>query len=256
MKKLSFILALCCAVPLFAEEYKFDTPEAWQNGHQFKKDGERLLVTGQKWMIGKKLIRVPEGTSLDTLKVSGIFRAPEGAKNNTMYIGFKAYDKNRNEFQHVNIFPVAGSETTLAADAKKGENFIMVADASKWQKNQVPVTGAKADLSDLPNYNTLPKAVKIEKAGNEWKVTLSSALKADIAKGTAMRQHIAGGHMYYSFIATKPGVSGVVKTNSLKKMWPHVAFVRFLVLANWRGGNDSQLELIDPKVIVLDPAAK
>lgn len=256
MKKLTLLLAVCCCASLFAEEFKFDTPEAWQGHWQFKKEGDRLLVTGQKWMIGKKLIKLPEGTTIDTLKISGTFRAPEGAKNNTMYIGFKAYDKNRNELQFANVHPIEGTETVLVADAKKGDNVLMVADASKWVKNQVPVTGAKADLSDLPNFNTLSYASAIEKSGDAWKVTLRTPLKVDIAKGTAMRQHRAGGYLYYSFLSTKPGASGVLKPNSIKKLWPHVAYVRFLVLANWKGGADAQLELIDPKVIVLDPAEK
>lgn len=252
MKKLSIFMALCGCAALFAAEYKFDTPEAWQGEKQFKKEGDRLLVTGQKWMISKKLIKLPENITIDKLKISGTFRAPEGAKNNTMYIGFKAYDKNRNEFQHVNVFPVKNSAATLTADAKKGDTVIMVSDASEWQKGSVPVTGAKEDLSDLPNYNTLPKVTAIEKAGEVWKVSLAAALKADLAKGTAMRQHCAGGHMYYAFLATKPGTSGVLKINSLKKLWPHVAYVRFLVLANWKGGSDAQLELINPTVTVIE----
>jgi hypothetical protein len=69
MKKFIAVLALASIIPAFAEEYKFDTPEAWQSHWQFKKDGERLLVTGQKWMIGKKLIKLPEGTTIDAAVV-------------------------------------------------------------------------------------------------------------------------------------------------------------------------------------------
>lgn len=257
MKKLSTILVLCVCCVSFcaAEEYKFDTPEAWYNAEQFKKDGNRIIVTGQKWMIGRKLIKLPENTSIDTLKVSGIFRAVEGSKNNTMYIGFKVYDKKRREMRYVNLHPVVGSDTVLIAAAQKGDKIIMVADASKWLKNQIPVTGAKADLSDLPNYNTLPAAVNIEKSGDVWKITLRTPLKTDIAKDTAIRQHRAGAHLYYAFLQTKTGSSGILKPVNQKKLWPHIAYVRFLVLANWKGG-DAQLELIDPKVIVLDPAEK
>ena len=256
MKKFIAVLALAGFASLCAEEFKFDTPEAWQSHWQFKKEGNSLIAEGQKWMIGKKLIKLPEGSTIDSLKVSGTFRAVEGTPADTMYIGFKAYDKNRNEMQFANVHPIDGTLTALAADAKKGENFIIIADAAKWVKNQVPVTGAKADLSDLPNYNTLANVKSIEKCDEGWKLTLNKPLKADIAKGTAVRQHRAGGYMYYAFYATKPGVSGMIKNNSLKKLWPHVAYVRFLVLANWKGGKEAKLELIDPKVIILDPAAK
>lgn len=256
MKKFIAVLALASIIPAFAEEYKFDTPEAWQSHWQFKKEGASLIAEGQKWMIGKKLIKLPEGTTIDSLKVSGTFRAVEGTPADTMYIGFKAYDKNRNEMQFANVHTIDGTFTTLAADAKKGENFIIVADAAKWMKNQVLVINAKADMSDLPNYNTLANVKTIEKCAEGWKLTLNKPLKADIAKGTAVRQHRAGGYMYYAFYSTRPGVSGMVKNNSLKKLWPHIAFVRFLVLANWKGNKEAKLELIDPKVTVLDPASK
>ena len=244
---------VCCSSVVAAEEFSFSTPEAWQKPELLEITGENAVtVTGQKMLVGKKLIKLPEGAEL---KISGTFRAPAGAEKNTMYLGFITYDANRREFQHVNIHPIAGTESVLTADAKKGDTFIMVADASKWQPVNTAVWGAKADLSDLPNYNILPKIDKVEKAGDAWKVSFKTVLKSDLAKDTGVRQHQPGGWMYYSFLSTVPGTDNPPR-NTNKKIWPHVKFVRFLVLANWKGGKDAKLEMIDPKVTIILPAAQ
>ena len=235
---------------LLAKEYFFDTPEAWQNPALLQQNGEVLTVDGQKRLIGKKLIKVKPGASL---KITGTYRAAAGTAKNTVYIGFLAYDRNRNQFAHINVHPQPETATVLTEDAPQGEYTMVIADGSKWKKGQIPVWGAKADLSDLPNYNVLSRITDIEKTENGWKVTLAARLRVALPKGTAVRLHSPGGHMYYVFMSTVPG-SKDPRPNVIKKIWPCVRYVRFLVLANWRGGKGSKLEMITPKVTVTEPA--
>lgn len=245
---LSFLLGFA----LEAKEFSFATPESWQTPAALQKKGNSLLVAGQKGLVGKRLIKVPEGASL---KITGTFRAAPGSAKNTVYLGFKAYDINRNEIRHVNIAPVAGTETVLEQPAPAGEYSFLIKDGSKWKKGFNIVWGAKKDLSDLPNYNILGRIAKVEKAGNNWKVTLAARLKKPLPKGTILRLHSAGGYMYYVFMSTIPGAKDP-RTNSIKKIWPGVRYVRFLVLANWKGGKNAVLEMIDPKVTVTEAVKK
>ena len=245
---------ICCGSVMAAEEYSFATPEAWQNPAMLEvKDNSLIVSGGMKWLTGKKLIKVPEGGEL---QITGTYRAVEGTPKDTVYLGFRTYDANRKEFKEVNIRNVAGTETVLTADAKKGDTFIMVADASKWRNNHSPVWGAKEDLSDLPNYNILPAIDKIEKVGDAWKVSFKKVLPADLAKDTAVRCHQSGGYMYYVFMSTAPGATNPKRNTNKKGIWPQARYVRFIVLANWRGGKDAKFEMIDPKVTVIPPAAE
>ncbi|MBQ9787538.1 MAG: hypothetical protein IJW33_05150 [Lentisphaeria bacterium] len=244
---------VCCGSVMAAEEYSFATAEAWQNPALLEVKGNSLVVNGPKQLVGKKLIKVPEGGDL---KITGIFRAVEGTPADTVYIGFRTYDANRKEFQHVNVHPVAGTATKVVADAKKGDTFIMVADASKWDNRKSVVWGAKDDLSDLPNYNTLPGIAKIEKSGDAWKISFKKPLAADLAKGTAVRCHQPGGYMYYTFVTTANNFANPPRNTTKKAIWPHVKYVRFLVLANWRHNKEAKMEMIDPKVTIIPPVAK
>lgn len=244
---------ICCCFQLMAgDEISFAKPEAWQQPDAIKVSGSSLLISGKTMLIGKKLIKLPKGGDL---KITGTFRAEEGTANNTVYIGFRTYDKNRKEIRHHNIRPIAGTDTVLTADAKAGDTSITVADASRWTKNSIAVFGTKPDYGDLPNYNVLPGISSVEKSGNGWKVTFTSALKGDLAKGIGVRTHADGGYMYYTFIDTKPGTTNPPR-NVEKKIWPGVAYVRFMVLVNWKGGKNSRFEMINPCVTVIDPAVK
>ncbi|MBR2625158.1 MAG: hypothetical protein IKD23_02030 [Lentisphaeria bacterium] len=244
---------ICCGSVMAAEEYSFATPEAWQNPALLEAKENSLVISGPKQLVGKKLIKVPEGGDL---KITGIFRAVEGTPADTVYIGFRTYDANRREFQHVNVHPVAGTATTVVADAKKGDTFIMVADASKWKNIHSPVWGAKEDLSDLPNYNILPAIDKIEKVGDAWKVTFKKVLPVAIPKDTGVRLHQPGGFMYYTFVTTQNKFANPPRNTTKKAIWPHVKYVRFLVLANWRHNKEAKMEMIDPKVTIIPPAAE
>lgn len=246
--------ALVCGGSIMAaEEYSFATPDAWQQSAALTASGNSLIVNGQVFLTGKKLIKVPEGSDL---QINGTYKAVAGTQKNTMYLGFRTYDANRREFREVNIRTIAGTLTALTADAKKGDTAIMVADAAKWLANYSAVWGAKEDLSDLPNYNILPVIAKIEKSGDAWKISFKKPLAADLAKGTAVRCHQPGGYMYYVFTATIPGAVNPKRNTNRKGIWPQAKYVRFIVLANWKNGKDAKLEMIDPKVTIIPPVAK
>ena len=68
--------------------------------------------------------------------------------------------------------------------------------------------------------------------------------------------HEPGGYMYYTFVTTANNFANPPRNTTKKAIWPNVKYVRFLVLANWRHNKNAKLEMIDPKVTILDPAAK
>ena len=248
----SLVLSFCAAATLGAAEYTFDTPDKWQQPKLLTTANNKLIVDGPKALIAKKLVKINPG---DTIKIRGSYIAAANTPADVVYIGFKAYDKNRNELRHHHVIPYPGTDTTLAKAANVGDKVIYITNGEKWTaKSAMVVSNTAADLSDIPNFNTLSQAKKVEKENNLWKITLATPIKKAIAQGTNMRQHKISGHMYYVFGMTKPGFTDP-RANMIKKMWPGVAYVRFLVYANWRQNKAAKLEMTTPGFEVVPAAA-
>ncbi|MBE6405669.1 MAG: hypothetical protein E7040_06580 [Lentisphaerae bacterium] len=83
--------------------------------------------------------------------------------------------------------------TELAEDFTKGDNELIVKDASKWKKGRFMVAfDAKDDASDLPNRKlTRAGIVDIKKQANgTWLVEMKSPeMKLEAKKGTKVRVH-------------------------------------------------------------------
>ena len=130
--------------------------------------------------------------------LSGTFRRTEGNKGNTpLYFGIAMYDKNGKWMNGFQACPIKDSQTELTAPAKKGDRVLKLKNASAWVKRaSAAAFGAKADFSDLPNYDISPAITHIEKTGDEWEVTLRYPLNREYAAGTAVRQQSGPPYIY------------------------------------------------------------
>jgi hypothetical protein len=94
-----------------------------------------------------------------------------------------------------NAYP--GTQTVLAAAAKKGDKVVKIKDGAKWVEQWGNIAfNAKADLSDLPNFDYVPFSA-VKKNGSVWEVTLKSPLTKDYPAGTAVREQRDGASYRY-----------------------------------------------------------
>lgn len=95
-----------------------------------------------------------------------------------------------------------GTDTELAAPARKGDTVVKVKDASQWDMLTpwgVIAFNAKDDCSDLPNRDVTQIAEKkIEKKGDVWEVTLKKPVAKDYPAGTRVRQQRFGATYLYT----------------------------------------------------------
>ena len=98
--------------------------------------------------------------------------------------------------RHVNAIPDTFTELTEAA--KKGDTSIKIKDGTKWiaRKNRVAAFNAKADNSDLPNYDVSLGVKSVEKKNDYWEVVFFSPLTKGYSAGTQVREHFMGGYVY------------------------------------------------------------
>lgn len=242
--KTLFLLLLAWGSLLQGADYIFSTPDDFMRPELLTQKGKSLLVKGKTMVVAGRLIPLKKG---DVITLLGTYEAVKGTPTDSVYIGFKVYDKNRNEFFYKNITPVPGSDTVLARAAGKGDKVLFIKDGSKWVKNRNVHFRTKPDLSDLPNNNILSMASSVVKEKGLWKVTLQRPLRSPLAAGIGVRQHSFSGSMSYfpAIYITNPKFSNP-KNNNVKKMWDHIHFVRFIVMANWRGKKGSQLLMTNP----------
>ena len=136
---------------------------------------------------GAKLAGIP----LDASKIyflSGEFKCANG-KPVRVQFGMAEWDP-KGQIQGLHVNGVPESETMINQEAKAGNDYIYVFDASKWAPKGMVALGAAKDGSDLPNRNLIGPITKVELTGGDYKVTLKSPLKKDIPSETGVRCHI------------------------------------------------------------------
>ena len=133
-------------------------------------------------------------------KLSGKFRAAPGTTGEVFYFGFIPLDEKGRQIasEYVNV-PKKGTDTELAAPARKGDTVVKVKDASKWDKRNFKIVAfnTKADLSDLPNRTFSSNITKLEQKGDVWEITLQAPMRTAYPAGTAVRQQSHGSTYMY-----------------------------------------------------------
>ncbi len=237
---------MLAAGTLAAQTVELNKAADWQkNPAIIEKDG--ILTTSKQVLFTSEKTFDVDPDKTYTIKLSARDNLKDkSAKDNCWVLfGFTVMDKNGRTISppHVNL--VAGTETVLAADAKKGSKTILVKDASKWKPIDYHYicADAKADLSDLPNYNFVGIGIaKIEKKENGFEVTLKNTVPADFKAGTALRVHAGGGYLYTggnlytdnNWKVMTGSIKGMAKSGWANNVWPKsTAKAKLVILANW-----------------------
>ncbi len=210
-----------------------------------EKDG--MLTAGKSVMfISAKTFDIDPGKTYTVkLSVKDNLTNKDPKDKPWLLFGFMVTDKNGRTIMPPNVSVVAGTETVLAADAKKGTKTIQVKDASKWKPagHFYVCANAKADLSDLPNFTFVGTGIaKIEKKGDAWEITLVNPVPADFKSGTALRIHAGGGYIYTggnvyadnNWKVMTGSIKGIANSGWSNNVWPKTtAKAKVIILADW-----------------------
>lgn len=195
-------------------------------------------------------------------QLSAVLKAA-GTEKSKCYVGIASYTAKKRNISRTTVNIVKGSLTSLAVDAKVGDKVLKIKDCSKWNKKNITRTqvgfDAKKDFSDLPNFNLSNRAVKLEKKGDVYELSLKAPIKKAFKAGTQIRQHIAaGGHQYCAASAKMVPAkwtkySAVIKGQAKygtpnKQFWPGTKYVRVVIILNYQAKKDSNTQALFDEV--------
>jgi len=93
------------------------------------------------------------------------------------------------------VLPVKGTETEVVRAISASDKVIYLKDCSKWQKVPTRIVfdiDPDGQMRDIPNFDILNgQAVKWQRKGDCWEVTMNHPVRTDLDAGVAVRQHIA-----------------------------------------------------------------
>ena len=223
----------------------YNTPQAWKLAPNTTFANGTFISTGKAEMRSKNIIPIdPEKTYTITLTAKQL----AGNKNSTIYICAHPLDKNKRWIPANAVNAAAGSETEVIMPLKKGDKFLTVKNAEKWDlKNRGEIhINAKYDLSDLPNRTTLKTfARSISFQDGKWVIELNSPSPVDLPAGTVIRQSKGGGYynLHHAGVKDEEVYTVTVSGRSLVpkkgKWWPGVQFIQLQILVNWSAGESS-----------------
>ena len=227
------------------ETLVYNDPQAWKLASNTIFSDGAFISTGKAEMRGKEIIAIdPEKSYTITLSAKQL----AGNKNSTIYICAHPLDGNKRWIPANAVNAVAGTETELLAPLKKGEKFLTVKNAAKWDlKNRGEIHfNAKYDLSDLPNRNTLKTTAKSTSfKDGKWVIELNAPTTVDLPVGTVIRQSKAGGYYNLLHAGVKDEkvytvtVSGRSLLPEKGKWWPGIRYIQLQILVNWSAGESS-----------------
>ena len=199
MKKSLLTMCLTSAVLLSAQEvWKAQSRDDWHiRKPAVLADGVFSHASGQR-LIAEKSFNVAEGKKYI---ISGEFRIVGASAPSPLYFGFVPYTADGREigFQHYRMV----ARTTMgevAQSAAPGATEIVMKKNPTWNLTKGTLLiafNAKADGSDLPNFNIVTVKKIVQNADNTV-VQLSSALKEAVPAGTSARLHGYGASFLYA----------------------------------------------------------
>ena len=234
-----------------------------KNMGTFSVGDKQFTTTGMTFLMATKSFDVDPAKKY-TYKVTVNGNIP---KDSRLYIGFDLYDAAGKAHQAIAWQGIASTFTQPTKDAKKGDTVIYVKNAASWSlSGSVYIAlDAVADGSDLPNTKIVANSIKSKKkVGDEWEVTLSAPLKADIPAGKNIRQHVTGGYYSPTIVTLKPADSGkdLVFTATIQgynktvvpftgKTWPQgVKKAQILILTDWGNRTGATLTFKDATLTI------
>ena len=215
--------------------------EAKQSAAVSMADGT-LTAKGRVMVVGKKF--PIDLTKKYTLKFSAMSPNAEGKDSSLIFAGFNVFDKKGHQISSIHDCIVPGTLTEVAADAAVGSKVITVKDGSKFKTGyKAIVSGAKEDLSDLPNYNYLGTVTGFEQKGDVWEIKLERPLFKNVKAGTMVREHSMGGFIYTAgvrsagqkWITMQGTITGEKRGSWIGSAWPAGAVTaQIIILSNWQ----------------------
>lgn len=153
------------------------------------------------------------------------------------------YDQQKRRIGACNVNANPETETVLTSPAEKGAISFTVADASKWdvpKKGNIVVFDAKADLSDLPNFQHEYYVKNVTRQENDFLVDLDRKLMRSYPAETMVRLHRDGGYLgwraqlpvtgEFRRLIEPAGQYGALPNHSMRQYWWRgTAFVRLAV---------------------------
>ena len=124
-------------------------------------------------------------------------RTPGTQGEGRFYFAPVCYDKDGKEIKVTAVNCLNGTDTVLAAAAKKGDKVVRIANGAKWNLRYGNIAfNTKPDFSDLPN-NEYAAFTAINKKGDVWELTLAKPLAKDYPAGTNVREQRNGASFRY-----------------------------------------------------------
>lgn len=255
IKNIIGLFLLACGT-LSAEIIDLSMPDAWNESKKISWSNGTITTTGRIRLSSVRKFPVDPAK-----KYTFSYKVKASKSGNWMLGGFQAYDAKGRLIQSCNVNAVPDSMTTVAKNAPKGSQIIYLKDASKWKNYNGAsiVTGAKADFSDLPNFNIAAVGFKsVEKDGDLWKVVLRKPLAQPLDANTSVRLHLPAGALYTCGITYVSNswtrMKGTIKGGTDKPgysyfSWP-VGTVsgEAVILINWKNLPDMTTELEELKL--------
>ena len=126
---------------------------------------------------------------------------PDGAPSGpTTYLGFACYDATQRLIDYSNVTMVAGTGTTLAAQAAVGATSVTLTSGTGWSAgagaNYLVMDADNTHYTDMPNYDVYRITNVVGTA-----ITLATALRQTYASGTSVRESQSGGTYNYALFS-------------------------------------------------------
>ena len=224
----------------------------WVTDGQVKEEGKSgvLILSAKNNRAFSRQVMEIDGNK-DTLQITADVSADKPVQ---VYLGLIPADKNWKEFYFRNTGCVPGTFTVLAGNLVKNSDKVVLKGIVPFKKSGYLAFNAKADNSDLPNFQ-LERIKSVSTENGNTIVTLAKRIRRSYPAGTAVRCHVDGPTYLYSSVLRKgfPGkvkASGVVGAVSKVKFRPGTAGVKVCILLTpFKNAKDVKVEIRNVRVV-------
>lgn len=224
----------------------------WVTNGEVREEGKSgvLILTAKNNRAFSRQVMDIDRTK-DTLQITADVSADKPVQ---IYLGLIPADKNWKEIYFRNTGCVAGTFTLLAENLVKNADKVVLKGVVPFRKSGYIAFNAKADNSDLPNFQ-LERIKAVSTVNGNTVITLAKRIRRSYPAGTAVRCHVDGPTYLYSSILRKgfPGkvqASGVVGKSAKVKFNPGTAGVKVcILLAPVKGAKDVRAEIRNVRVV-------
>ena len=224
----------------------------WVTDGQVKEEGKSgvLILSAKNNRAFSRQVMEIDSTK-DTLQITADISADKPVQ---VYLGLIPADKNWKEIYFRNTGCVPGTFTVLAENLVRNSNKVVLKGIVPFKKSGYLAFNAKADNSDLPNFQ-LERIKSVSTENGNTVITLAKRIRRSYPAGTAVRCQVDGPTYLYSSVLRKgfPGkikASGVVGAASKVKFRPGTAGVKVCILLTpFKNAKDVKVEIRNVRVV-------